>query len=38
MENQIPYIQQLKEGQRVGLMFSLGYGGGTANIEYESIE
>lgn len=36
-EDPIPYIRQLKEETTSGLMFSLGYGGGTANIEYEAL-
>lgn len=32
-----PYINQLKKTTTSGLMLSAGYGGGTANMEYESL-
>lgn len=33
----IPYIHQLKKQTDSGLMLSSGYGGGTANMEYQSL-
>lgn len=36
-EDPIPYIRQLKTKTTSGLMLSPGYGGGTANIEYQAL-
>lgn len=36
-EDPIPYIRQLKTETTSGLMLSPGYGGGTANIEYQAL-
>jgi phosphoglycerol transferase MdoB-like AlkP superfamily enzyme len=33
----IPYIRQTKENNPSGLMLTSGYGGGTANIEYQTL-
>ncbi|GAB5053868.1 hypothetical protein PESHB5_03670 [Pediococcus parvulus] len=33
----IPYMESLKSKNTSGLMFSSGYGGGTANIEFEAL-
>ena len=33
----IPYIRQLKQTEKSGLMLSSGYGGGTANMEYMTL-
>jgi phosphoglycerol transferase MdoB-like AlkP superfamily enzyme len=35
-ENPIPYEESLKKKTTSGLMFSAGYGGGTANMEFEA--
>ena len=35
--NPVKYIQQLKSNSTYGSMLSAGYGGGTANMEYESL-
>lgn len=36
-QDPIPYINHLKQQTTSGLMLSAGYGGGTANMEYESL-
>jgi len=36
-EDPMPYIRQLKNETTSGLMLSPGYGGGTANIEYQAL-
>lgn len=36
-EDPIPNIRQIKNGTTSGLMLSPGYGGGTANIEYQAL-
>lgn len=36
-EDPIPYVRQLKTETTSGLMLSPGYGGGTANIEYQAL-
>ena len=36
-EDPIPNIRQIKDGTTSGLMLSPGYGGGTANIEYQAL-
>lgn len=36
-EDPMPFIRQLKEQTTSGLMLSPGYGGGTANIEYQAL-
>lgn len=36
-EDPMPNIRQLKEQTTSGLMLSPGYGGGTANIEYQAL-
>lgn len=36
-QDPIPYIRQLKETTTAGLMLSSGYGGGTANMEYQAL-
>lgn len=33
----IPYIRQLKQTEKSGIMLSSGYGGGTANMEYMTL-
>lgn len=35
--NPIPYLHQLKKNSTSGLMLSSGYGGGTANMEYQAL-
>lgn len=35
--NPIPYLHQLKKNTTSGLMLSSGYGGGTANMEYQAL-
>lgn len=35
--NPLPYITQLKKETTSGIMLSSGYGGGTANMEYQSL-
>ncbi|KRL52590.1 hypothetical protein FD35_GL001865 [Furfurilactobacillus rossiae DSM 15814] len=35
--NPMPYIQRLKKQTTSGIMMSSGYGGGTANMEYQSL-
>lgn len=35
--NPIPYLHQLKKQTTSGLMLSSGYGGGTANMEYQAL-
>ncbi|MBF9709177.1 LTA synthase family protein [Bifidobacterium dentium] len=37
VEDPMPYIRQLKNETTSGLMLSPGYGGGTANIEYQAL-
>ncbi|MCH9277195.1 LTA synthase family protein [Bifidobacterium amazonense] len=36
-EDPMPYIRSVKAGTTSGLMLSPGYGGGTANIEYQAL-
>jgi len=36
-QNPLSYLDQIKQGNTSGLMDSYGYGGGTANIEFEAL-